>query len=297
MPTDFLLLALCTLLGALLSRTSLCTVAGMQQCLRERSVGGLRPMLVATCTAGLGLMSFALLRPAGVVLPGQLPLGPGLLAGGALLGAGALLNGACYLGSLQYVGRGNANFLLTLLGLGLAARSASGGTMAGSPGRMPEAAVAMAGLAGFALLLWLLLRSRQPIATYAAAAAGIVASGIYAWHPAWSYGVVVESLVHARRAMAPGLLAACMLFVGATIGAVLQHRWKFAAFEPVRATRCLAGGYVMGWGAHLVPGGNDMLLLWALPGLAAYGLVAYLAMLVTLAALLGAPLAKAVARR
>ena len=278
-------------------------MAGVQQCLRERGPGGLRPMLVATCAAGLGLLSLALLRPAGVVLPAQLPLAPGLLAGGALLGAGALLNGACYLGSVQYLGRGNPNFLLTMLGLGLAARSAAGGTpmamrmVAGSAGRMPDASVAIAGLALFAVLLSLPMRGARSAAVYAAAAAGLVAAGIYAWHPAWSYGVVVESLVHARHGMAPGLLAACLLFVGATLGAVLQHRWQLAPLEPLRAARCLAGGFVMGWGAHLVPGGNDMLLLWVLPGLAAYGLVAYIAMLATLALLMVVPQAMAAARR
>jgi Sulphur transport len=89
--------------------------------------------------------------------------------------------------------------------------------------------------------------------------------------------------------MMTGLASALMLFAGATLGALLQHRWRLAPLEPLRAARCLAGGFVMGWGAHLVPGGNDMLLLWAIPGLALYGLLAYLVMLVTVAALLCLP--------
>ncbi len=35
----------------------------------------------------------------------------------------------------------------------------------------------------------------------------------------------------------------------------------------------------MGCGAALIPGGNDILLLWAIPGLTAYGLVAFALML------------------
>jgi hypothetical protein len=39
----------------------------------------------------------------------------------------------------------------------------------------------------------------------------------------------------------------------------------------------------MGLGAALVPGGNDMLLLWAIPGLTLYGVLAYLIMLAVIA--------------
>jgi toxin CptA len=141
----------------------------------------------------------------------------------------------------------------------------------------------------FALLLVLAARALRGAALYAAAGAGLVAAFIYAWHPAWSYGVVIETLAHAHTGMMTGLASALMLFAGATLGALLQHRWRLAPLEPLRAARCLAGGFVMGWGAHLVPGGNDMLLLWAIPGLALYGLLAYLVMLVTVAALLCLP--------
>ena len=40
----------------------------------------------------------------------------------------------------------------------------------------------------------------------------------------------------------------------------------------------------MGVGAALVPGGNDMLLLWAIPGLTVYGALAYAVMLATIGA-------------
>jgi uncharacterized protein len=51
-----------------------------------------------------------------------------------------------------------------------------------------------------------------------------------------------------------------------------------------RGLRCAGGGLIMGCGAALVPGGNDSLLLWAIPGLTIYGALAYLFMLVTIAA-------------
>jgi hypothetical protein len=40
----------------------------------------------------------------------------------------------------------------------------------------------------------------------------------------------------------------------------------------------------MGFGAARVPGGNDLLLLWAIPGLTIYGALAYASMLLLIAA-------------
>ena len=51
----------------------------------------------------------------------------------------------------------------------------------------------------------------------------------------------------------------------------------------------LAGGFLMGIGASAVPGGNDVLLMWTIPGLTLYGLVAYLTMIgaIAIAMLIG----------
>jgi toxin CptA len=273
-----------TLLGVLMSRTSLCTVAGVQQCLRERRLHGLLPMLAAASASGLVLLACSALVPGQVVLPRDQPIGVRLLVGGALLGVGALVNGACYLGSVLYIGRGNANFLLTLLGLGVAARIAGAPMMAadGAPLRMAMGPTFLAGALLFALLLWVALRAWHRSVVLAAAAAGLLAGLVYALHPAWSYGVVIDSLALSRWMESAALLSAAMLFVGATLGALSQHRWQFVMPAPLRAARCLAGGFLMGWGAHLVPGGNDMLLLWAIPGLTLYGVLAYLAMVATI---------------
>jgi hypothetical protein len=42
----------------------------------------------------------------------------------------------------------------------------------------------------------------------------------------------------------------------------------------------------MGAGATLIPGGHDLLLLWSIPGLTLHGLVAYVIVAATVAALL-----------
>jgi hypothetical protein len=282
---DFGLLALTGLLGALMSRTSLCTVAAVQRCVRERRWHGLRPILAATSAAGLVLVAAHAAAPGAVALPPDHRLGVALLLGALLLAAGAVLNGACYLGSVLYIGRGDSNFLFTLLGLGLAARWTYALPVS-APGHpaMPDALPAVAAcVLALGLCLGLALRGTTGLA---AAGVGLCAGAVFALHPGWSYGALIETFAGARHAMVNASLSAALLFAGATAGALLQHRWQFVPPGALRATRCLAGGVLMGAGAHAIPGGNDMLLLWAIPGLAAYGAVAYALMAGTVAGLL-----------
>lgn len=261
MAVDALLLLLTFALGGVLSRISLCAVAGMQQFIAARDHAGLQRLLLAASAAGAVLLMLACAAPDRVLLPGEAPFHAGIILGGLLLGAGALLNGGCYLGSVLYLGSGNVNFLFTLAGMATGSRLAEtrwpGPAAAGL--RMTMGAWPLAGL-------------------------------VYARHSEWSYGAVLESLAHARFSAMDWIanLSALLLFAGAVTGARLQGRFRLQppAWRP--AARCLAGGAVMAYGAAQVPGGNDMLLLWAIPGLTLYGTLAYGSMLVAIAAGLGA---------
>ena len=115
---DGLLLLLTFVLGALLSRVSLCAVAAVQQFIVRHETEGLRGLALAAGGAGLSLLLLAALLPQSVSLPADSPLQFGVLTGGMLLGLGAMINGGCYLGSVLYVGTGNLNFLFTLAGIG-----------------------------------------------------------------------------------------------------------------------------------------------------------------------------------
>jgi sulfur transporter len=69
------------------------------------------------------------------------------------------------------------------------------------------------------------------------------------------------------------------LLGGGIFGAMLGGRFAFQAVGTIQVVRSLIGGSIMGFAATLVPGGNDVLLLNALPSLALHGAFAYLAML------------------
>jgi hypothetical protein len=287
---DGLLLLLTCALGVLLSRVSLCAVAAMQQLVVAREGTGLRKLVLAASAAGLCLLLLAGLLPQHVSLPVDSPVGFGVIAGGVLLGLGAMINGGCYLGSVLYLGTGNLNFLFTLAGIGLGLRAAmrvlpaSVAAMSGL--RMVMGTGWVLALAGFALaIVMLAVRGKRLGAYWPALVVGLLAGLVYAREPGWSYGALLQSLMQGR----PGLVhwrdnvPAVALFIGAVAGALAAGRLHWQRPALVRALRCLAGGFAMGVGAALVPGGNDTLLLWAIPGLTLRGLLAYAVMLVTIA--------------
>lgn len=274
--------------GAVLSRVSLCAVAGVQQAVSARNYAGLQRIALAAGSAGVVLLLLAGLVPGSVLLPGAVPLGASVIVGGMLLGLGALVNGGCYLGSVLYLGSGNFNFLFTLAGIGAGARIAEALLPATGMHGATHAAMGplwIGGAVGFALLVIVLVRRGRSSAAWLAVCAGVLAGLVYARHPGWSYGTVLETLAHGRHALMDWTanLSALLLFAGALAGAAMTGRFHLQWPTLLRALRCAAGGLVMGFGAALVPGGNDMLLLWAIPGLTLYGAMAYLIMLAVIA--------------
>jgi hypothetical protein len=287
---DTLLLLLTFALGAVLARVSLCAVAGVQRAMCTRDYSGLQRLALAASGAGVVLLVLAGIAPGSVLLPAAAPFHGGIIVGGALLGVGALVNGGCYLGSVLYLGSGNLNFLLTLAGITAGARAAEALALlpAGGAGGA-RAAMGYAWIAGtlvFALLTVLLLWRARPASRWLALGAGLLAGLVYARHPGWSYGTVLDALAHGRfsRMDWSANLSALLLFAGALAGAWLAGSFRLQRPQWRRGLRCAAGGLIMGCGAALVPGGNDSLLLWAIPGLTLYGALAYLIMLGTIAA-------------
>lgn len=282
---DVLLLLLTLALGALLARVSLCAVAGMQQAVTARNYAGLERLLIAASGAGVSLLLLAGLRPDQVWLPHDAPFHAGIIVGGLLLGIGAMVNGGCYLGSVLYLGTGNLNFLFTLAGIGLGLRAAAAWTplpRIATPGlSMAMGTLWLMGLGLFALIIAVLIYHRRITGQWLALLAGLVAGLVYARQPGWSYGSTLEALAQGRLAIAQwrGELSALGLFAGAIGGAVLAGQFRLQPLTPWRALRCLCGGAILGYGAALIPGGNDGLLLWSIPGLTLYGAAAYALML------------------
>ncbi len=234
--------------------------------------------------------------PGDVLLPAQIPLGGSLVLGAMLLGIGATINQGCFLGSVSQLGRGNPNYLFTLLGIALALAWGSPGergpldlsemvlhirlARSNDPAALLFVPFALFGAARF-------FRARRQ-AMLALIGAGISGGIIYALNPDWSYTSLLGKLVNGQFQATQwnmGVGTASM-FGGAALSSVLAQTYHWRPLTLRQSVGCLLGGLFMGIGAILVPGGNDGLMLWSIPGLALYGPVAYFVMIITIAAMM-----------
>jgi hypothetical protein len=102
--------------------------------------------------------------------------------------------------------------------------------------------------------------------------------------PGWTYAEAVRQGVQEFTSTMPmaQTLAAILTGVATLAGAITagamsgRFRLERPTLKPV--LRSVAGGALMAVGAAYVPGGNDHLLLWAVPGGSVSGLVAYVIM-------------------
>jgi len=294
-PVDISLVLLAATLGWAAARAGLCAVAATQEAVIQARPTALlvKVLVVVTITAAYGtltLASHSLGR-----YPGADGLLGAVIAGAAIMALGTIINGGCYFGSLVYIGRGNSDYLFTLVGITLATRIGLAGRFGLDshaelrPSPTPTVLVAVVIIAVVIGLLVLFTLRREASAAVDtrlrnALLAGLAATALFVHLPGWNYAGVLASLGHADqlgfdvRQNALGLA----LFVGAITSARTAGLWQPTWPTLSGALRCLAGGFVMESAARMIPGGNDALLFWAVPGLGTYGLVAYAVMMLVL---------------
>jgi len=288
----FILPLLAAALGFALARSNSCTVAATVRLVEDRKADYLLGLGVAAATATLLLAMLTLWNPGSFRLPLHLEIGWAPILGGMVMGMGALLNKGCMLGSISALGRGNLNYLFTIGGIAISLAAMRriyelpmvGDGMAdyGEARLLPLSVGAALILIGIGLRI--ALRDRNGSAPYLMLA-GTVGALLFATNPYWSYLAAVYRGVSGDMfgAMIGADIAAIVLFLGATFSAWLRDRLDVVGIELKQALACLVGGMAMGVGAQIIPGGNDTLLLWTIPGLATYGIVAYLVMIATIA--------------
>jgi hypothetical protein len=305
------------LIGFAAHRASLCNVRAVDEILAAGNphmlVELLQAVLWMASLTGVLVLVFGL---SPLAAPARTPLG-WAAAGGALFGLGAGINGGCSLSTLHRLADGDLGMLLTLGGfvLGIGAWVAgmeavwpASFAMVQSPWlRWPQWAPWMLA----ALLLWSALqlrrfwrrwrqdeaaglRARLLARSYhvstSAALIGLSGGLLYATVGAWSYTNFLRAQVAHRLGtmMAPmawhAILVAAVL-AGMLMSALQRRSFAWRAPEGLSAAvRRAAGGFCMGVGAALIPGGNDTLLLGGLPNLTSAALAAYASMLVGIGA-------------
>lgn len=228
--------------------------------------------------------------------------------GGALFGLGTAINGGCMFGTVSRLTSGKLSYLMTLPGIALGAgvgMSVAIPRLAFAPVPSPLSEPSLggvalllvaAGLVGLAsreivrthqragLHLGQVLRAARWRTSVAMLVIGVLGGLLFATGASWSYMALLHALANLALNSKASLAAATLvgplgMLAGAMASAGLGGRFVLEAPNGGQVGRSLVGGALMGFAATIVPGGNDALLLSALPSLAWHGVVAYLSML------------------
>jgi hypothetical protein len=113
---------------------------------------------------------------------------------------------------------------------------------------------------------------------------GILGGLLFATGAPWSYPTLLRQVgnltwSHEATFAPTTIVGPLAIFAGAITAAALGGRFVLPTVSRVQLGRSLAGGATMGFATILIPGGNDSLLLSALPSLAMHGALAYVTML------------------
>ncbi|NML15425.1 YeeE/YedE thiosulfate transporter family protein [Azohydromonas caseinilytica] len=296
--------ALATVLGAValmgfaIQRGGTCTVAAVEEILRQRSTRRLRAMGEAALWVAGGL---ALAQALGWTRAMPAPQPPGLhtVLGAVLLGLGAWINGACVFGAIARLGSGQwaqaavpAGFFLGCLGIQVLGAAPAVQPSAQSGG-LPQAPLA----AAFVLFAaWRLVRGLRGgggrslaarVWAPHAATAVIGLTFLLSWlmAGAWAYTDLLAALARrmaAQPALPLALLAA--LLGGALLGGWTAGRLRSEWPTPAQWARSLVGGALMAAGSLLIPGSNDALVLVGLPLFHPHAWLAFTVMCLSIAA-------------
>jgi uncharacterized membrane protein YedE/YeeE len=292
-----LVLVLIFAAGYATQRGSVCAVAAIEEWVLERRGDRFVAFLLCASCA-LFVMSVAALIGQNTISfhrGSSLPLLSA--AGGVILGAGVWLNGRCAFGTVAKLGSGDLPRLGTLLGflagvvLSLQARPEPPPVTSVSPlARVPPLLIVLAaGAISAALAFWLRRAAsiRTQAGTWSPLKTMLLIGGVngvlMVLAMSWPYTHLLMDLAASRNVDLMLRIAMSLVFVlGAFAAAVAARRFRPNLGTRDAWLRALAGGVLMGFGATLVPGGNDAMLLKGLPLLLPSYVIAYAAMVATL---------------
>lgn len=296
-------------MGFAAHRASLCTVRAVM----EVMTSGTAYMLVSfakavlwTVTISGSLIVLFSIDPQPVY--GRLPFWAALL-GGFIFGIGAAINGGCSFSTLQRLADGELGMLVSLAGMILGFLGMSY-WLAELPGTSLQTIASGWGWqhswgSGLLALLWLwatwelirlwrahagdsgllgrLFADRYRLSS-AAAVLGIGGGTLYAVQGAWTYTNFLRGETASWVGAGPAPASGQVLLLLALIVGMLFSSWHRSALR-LRWPRLhelppkLIGGLLMGIGGTLVPGGNDTLLLAAIPSFSAHAFAVFAALL------------------
>lgn len=312
--TDLLLFApLVLTAGFALQRGQICSVLAAKQIVETGSASRLAAFGYAIAWVVLLTVPLSYAFPGTVSLAPTYPLSITVLAFGALYGLGAFINGACLFGICSRSVSGSVEFLAAIPGIAIGSALAARWDVPASLGpprasmlqELPALAMT-AVIAAAAVVIYLAInvakgvrRSRMTRAevlkasrwrsSFALSLIAVSMGVLFAVGMPASYTVLPKqagaALINATGSvnLADAAIAAGY-FVGALLSLYFGGRFRFVMPTSQACLRCLAGGIVMSFAASAIPGGNDVMILHGIPGLAINAIAGYAVMMATLIA-------------
>jgi uncharacterized protein len=294
--------------GFATQRGSICSILAARQIVETGKATRLVAFVTATLWALVVVVPLSWFNKDSFFLSPSYDISAAAVLGGALYGLGTFINGGCMFGTVGRIASGNLSFLTALPGIafgaGLGAAVAFpklAFVQADSPLRAPSlggftALMVAAVFVGLAVLgiarthrragvtVGQVLRASRWRTAFAMMIIGILGGLLFATGAPWSYPTLlrqVGNVTWAQKAMfAPTtIIGPLAIFAGAVTAAALGGRFVLRSVSSAQLGRSLAGGATMGFATILIPGGNDSILLSALPSLAVHAAVAYCVML------------------
>jgi hypothetical protein len=201
-----------------------------------------------------------------------------IIGGAILFAVGAVLNGACAVGTVTRLCRGDVGYLATLVGALIATLLVPRTLLPLTPPGVPV----NGGLAWFAVITLfavpplLILRGHltgRILLSYAAL--GMIAAALANLQGDWTWLRLFQEF-HAGLPIRLEIVA-CLaaVLIGATATALFRRRFRLIRPDPRAMLREAVGGGMMAAGAILIPGGNDLLLVYSVPSGSPHAVAAY----------------------
>ena len=295
---DLLICMLAFWFGYSANRGGTCLVVAAHELQKRRPPRMFVGFVAASAAAGLVAIPLAWSGTLNATLAPSTNVNAFLLIGAIAFGFGALINDTCLLGSLARLGDGEMRLLALPVGLAVGILIADHGrpgslvtwtSVIGSPS-IPGAAMVLALAVVLALAMMFVSTKgasrKRPGWAFGASMIGLGIAGglLYALSPAWTFADLIQRGLPLR--MTPtgevALVAVIASVAGAITASVRQGRLRFQRPTVAGILRSIVGGALMGIGIGLIPGGNDALILAAVPTLSPGGIVAYLVMTTTI---------------
>ncbi len=303
---------LAALLGIGAHRASICTVKAVTEIWTTRrgymlASFGKTVLWVIAITIGLTWLAGEAVAPVTAWHVSLLGL-----VGGFVFGVGAVINDGCAFSTLTRLANGQIVIVLSLLGFcsGIVGHRIMVGALSLPTVEMAEPLIDIGQPWALGILvvlvvwiLWEILAmfrarshaqsrpdsnsARRYRLSTAAALMGVSNGLLYALVGTWAYTYTLDQQVQQLFgwSVGPGILL-WLLFVSLLFGMALSA-WQSGQLRPdwrfSNWAAYLAGGFLMGLGAGLARGGNDVLLLHGIPGLSPHALPVFAAMILGIA--------------